>query len=143
MKPDNTKTPNNPDPEPPPLQQFSDYMSSQDINQQVVRLIDIDDHNKGLLTYDAELYEGRHDGVNTIHLTRPYPQQHHTATTSIHDHTININLTCLRQDHTPIATFTDYKNLYQTSNICMRVQTDEQQIDSGANKSVTDDKTIK
>ena len=134
-------TRNNPDPEPPPLPHFSDFMSTQDITPQVVRLINVDEHNKDLLNYDAEVYEGRHDGVN-IHLITPYNQQPYHLPTCDYDPSISINLTCLKQHPTTIITINDYKDISIQSTCCMRVRTDEQQVDSGANKSVTDDKNI-
>ena len=135
-----------PDPEPPPITTIHDHIGFQSLTPTYVRILNHMDHNKDIVSYDTDLYEGRNDGVNNIHLTVPSVQ---TTLSSINSHssdhqdTICNTMACLLHDQqNPIMTFDDYNHLSRQATLCMRVRVDEQQMDSGANRSVTDDISI-
>ena len=133
------------EPEPPPsIHDLSINLKHKQYKPIFVRVIDLDEYNQDILSYDANLYEGRNDGANIIHLTCPHEMEQVYLCPSNCD-----ILTCssIHNDSTIDALSHSYENpnvTYNPQNVCcmqMNV-TEKQQIDSGANKSVTSDKSI-
>ena len=75
------------------------------------------------------------DGENTSHLTKTFEGIH------IYDDIPDYNYATF--DHQPSSYhFNHPQNVQDTQTYCMFMKVEEKQVDSGANKSVTDDDTI-
>ena len=130
------------EPEPPPatvsnLTSFDKH----DLRPLCVRLIHATDIEQDVLPYDAESYEGRNDS-DFAHLTTfddDTPLYMHLNTADISSY---IN-TMQQQSTDEIFSLHTIENSIHSSRILrMRININDQQMDSGANKNVTNDKSI-
>ena len=141
----NSNNTSKPDPEPPQFNYYSDSTNVMDSKPLFVRIIDLDEQNQDILSYNANLYEGRDDGVS-VHLRCPHAVEHTLSTdisTPLYITTTTQIASLYMDENTGTLSYEHYTNLPIT-NIC-RMQmntTEKKQMDSGANKSVTDDKTV-
>ena len=92
------------------------------------------------MTYDAEIYEGANDSDLYNHSTKS-----HINRTGINIATVSKYLN-IQQQYNPTKQVYSLEELTNdisnTSILKMKMEVDKQQMDSGANKNVTDDRTI-
>ena len=110
-----------------------------DIRPICVKILDADDHVKDKTAYDAELYTGKNDGDITHLTTITDTDLEHISTTDLYT---TINLAQLSD--TTKHTFTMEELQPSAPNIqVLSIQMNlHQQMDSGANKNVTNDRRI-
>ena len=94
------------------------------------------------MSYDAELYNGMNDKDNNNPLTIPY-DTYSKISLNIADISAYINLHQQQNTTQNVFSIDDFTPLPDYGVVLqMRVQTDRKQMDSGANKNVTDNKSI-
>ena len=105
-----------------------------------VKILTADDYDKSLISYDAEVYEGGND--SNIISCSTIPQQPRVSI-NISEISTSINL---HQQQNPSHHVYSLEHLSERllSNpvVQMRINLEQQQMDSGANRNVTDDKHI-
>ena len=105
-----------------------------------MRIVDGNDNERAISSYDAELYEGVYDSDDECHLTQP-----DTTATQINFAAVSQFITINQQkhNHPKVYSIEDLSHGVRTFSVLkMRMNLNKQQMDSGANKNVTDDKTI-
>lgn len=113
---------------------------AEDIKPTCIRIVEATDQDKSLTSYNAETYEGVNDSDTVDHLTKP-----HTATTRINIASISkcINLHQQADPTKQSYSLTELSNNIDDITILkMRMNLEQKQMDSGANKNVTDDCSI-
>ena len=128
------ESPTEPEPIPPDFNEF-------DIRPTCVRLIHMHDTNCDRTSYDAEIYEGTNDSdfhhLTTFDKTNEYDNE--ISTTDLSSY-MNIVQNQSTKDIFPLVETT---NAIQSSKILrMRINVEDHQMDSGANKNVTNDRRI-
>ena len=124
----------------PPDKWSTHYNSSPiDLRPTCVKILDADDHIKDATSYDAELYNGSNDG-NTEYLTNITEDDPQDISTEELYTTINLaQLTDTTKRTFDIDGLDPSQSTTQILSIRMNLQ---QQMDSGANKNVTNDRRI-
>ena len=128
------ESPTEPEPTPTDLNEF-------DIRPTCVRLIHMHDTNCDRTSYDAEIYEGTNDSdfhhLTTFDNTNEYDND--ISTTDLSSY-MNIVQNQSTKDIFPLVETT---NAIQSSKVLrMRINVEDHQMDSGANKNVTNDRRI-
>ena len=99
---------------------------------------------KDLLSYDAEYYEGNNDGDYITHLNTFVEDDHDTEDILQQADEISASINILhQQSKKEIFSLDEIQALICNTKILkMCMNTEEKQMDSGANKNVTNDKSI-
>ena len=132
-----------PEPEPPPIENLIQNLDPTDVRPICVRIIHTEDIDQDRLSYDAECYEGNNDS-DIYHLTTFNNFPHFDQSINIRTTDISSYANMLQQTSSqsifPIADFE--QSLQHVQVLRMRLNFETQQMDSGANKNVTNDKSI-
>ena len=128
-----------PEPEPPPS--YDSFQPSENLRPIYVKMVHSEDINKNLLSYDAEYYEGTNDSEFINHLTDlTEPELDDDLTLADISAYVNTMHTKTTQD-----TFSLHHietSLHSTRILQMKINLQDQQMDSGANRNVTNDRSI-
>ena len=126
---------------PPPDPNWPNTITSVDIKPTCVRIINAESQEQSIMLYDAEVYEGMNDRDNhPLTMSQPEYSKIHMNIAEI---STFINLHQQQNDTQQIFDINDLPTHAHTHTVLqMRVQTDRKQMDSGANKNVTDNKSI-
>ena len=131
-----------PQPQPPPDPNWREYFNETKLRPTCIKIINAEDNEKSITLYDAELFEGVNDSDQHIHLTKPQTEINLTHV-NIMDISTNINLHHQQNIKNNIFSIKDLMTPVDHGKILqMRINIDKKQMDSGANKNVTDDKSI-
>ena len=124
-----------------PPDKWSHHVNSNltDIRPTCVKILDADDHVKDITAYDAELYTGNNDG-DKDHLTNIMVTDPEDISTT--DLYTTVNMAQLIDKNKQTFNMDDLEpNLSATKILSIKMNL-HQQMDSGANKNVTNDRRI-
>ena len=111
-----------------------------DIKPTCIRILNAEDHDKSVISYDTEVYEGTNNSIVLTCLTIP---QNPDICINISQISTSINL---QQQHNPnqqVYSLTDFSTQMDSTTIMqMKLNLEKQQMDSGTNCNVTDDRHI-
>ena len=110
-----------------------------DLRPVCVKILQVDDHITDAISYDAEIYNGTNDGYSNDNLTNIDDDDPETISTSELYTSINI-----AQIHDPTKTMFHISDLLPNNNVnILKIKMNlNQQMDSGANKNVTNNEKI-
>ena len=127
---------------PPPEPNWNETFTPNDNRPTCVRIINASEHEQSIMSYDAELYNGMNDKDNNNPLTIPN-DTYSKISLNIADISAYINLHQQQNTTQNVFSIDDFTPLPDYGVVLqMRVQTGRKQMDSGANKNVTDNKSI-
>ena len=126
----------------PPAKNFPS-LEPNDLRPICVRILHNDDLNKDILNYDAEWYEGPNDSdisYSTDLINSHQDFDNITVWTNEISSYTNMIFQKSSQSMFPIQDL--HQSIYEVKILRMRLNFDNPQMDSGANKNVTNDKSI-
>ena len=133
------------DPEPPPEEQQDDNTMGENLAPISVRIIDVHEENRDITSYDAELIEDINDGLSNLNTQS---NGSHEPDETVEIDKLSTYLNVAQHCDNTLDTF-DYKttllqtNETQAAVLNMRTNMEDNgQMDSGANRNVTNDKNI-
>ena len=123
-----------------PAPNWSEVFGIHSIKPVCIKIVDATDEDKSMLDYDAEIYEGDNDSniMNclTTHLTNDIG-------VTISQLSMSINLHQQQNPDHHLYSINDISSkLHNNSIVQMKINIEKQQMDSGANRNVTDDRCI-
>ena len=122
-----------------PNPNWKSTFDTSDIKPVCMRIITATEMDKDLQSYDADLYEGVNDS-NIFCSTKP-----RTSDINVNISQISTSINVHQKHHPDVQTYSlqDFPYQLNTSNIMnIKINLEKQQMDSGANRNVTDDRFI-